>query len=131
MDNQPLASLSLEDESAAAHRSIRIPLESRHRRVSEYLDVYVLWRLRASFCGEVLELPFKSRRNLVPSIHSSRSLAIGFAVGTKFGIQTRSKEGGVFAKRQLKRPPIGSCHRVEKPINRLSYFRRRRGWRGL
>lgn len=73
-----------------------------------------------SLSGDILELPFKCCRNLLSSVDSFRGL----------GIRTRSKEGGVFAKRQSKLLPIVICHRVKKRINCLSYFRLRSGWDG-
>ena len=117
--NQPLALLPLEHERSAVHPSVS-PLECDHRRVPQHLNVRVLSCRVESFSGDILELPFKCCRNLVPSMHSFRRL----------GIRTRSKKGGVFAKRQSKLLPIVSCHRVKKRINCLSDFRLRSGWDG-
>ena len=89
--NQPLALLPLEDESSAVHPSVS-PLECDHRRVPQHLNVRVLSCRVESFSGDILELPFECCRNLVPSMHSFRGL----------GTRTRSKERGVFAKRQSK-----------------------------
>ena len=119
MHNQPITLLPVEDESPAVHPSVS-PLECDHRRVTQHLYVRVLSRRVELFFGGILELPFKYCRNLVSSMHSFRGL----------GIRTRSKKGGVFAKRQSKLLPIVSCHRVKKRINCLSYFRLRSGWDG-
>ena len=104
--NQPLALLALEDESSAVHPSVS-PLECDHRRVPQQLNMRVLSCRVESFAGDILELPFKCCRYLVPSMYPFRGL----------GIRTGSKEGGVFAKTPIETSPnceLPSCQKTHQ-----------------